>query len=111
LDDAICAENGSARQPRLFPQKTRNAKVAPAALMNAANFRRGATTIGAAKVHPQQSGLEHVSADSRPWSAICVDVLLEAENWNRNAHGVSGLARQRRRRLPTGFSLGIAGEP
>ena len=41
------------------------------------------------EIHPQQSGLEHVSADSSPWSAICVDVLLEAGTGTATSHGVS----------------------
>jgi hypothetical protein len=65
--------------------------------MGAANDTAGPQVNGAAKIRPQQTGLEHVSADSRPWSAIGVHVLLEGEDWNCNLHGVSGLTRELRR--------------
>jgi hypothetical protein len=64
-----------------FSRKTTAARVAPAARRRCARrvFTAAPQRTGTANVRPQQSGLEHVSADSRPWSAICVDVLLEGE--------------------------------
>jgi hypothetical protein len=78
--DALCAEYVRAAGHSPFrARRPLLESLRRAGSMSAATHISGATNERRRDVRPQQSGLEHVSADTRPWLASCVHLLLERE--------------------------------